>query len=78
MRHRGLSHKEAAEALAILIGTVMSRLHRGRAQLRRELAAADPAFAGSQPNGHTVNAHDERIGGVMTCRDVLRRRRLFL
>jgi RNA polymerase sigma-70 factor (ECF subfamily) len=35
-----LSYKEAAEALAIPIGTVMSRLHRGRAQLRSELAAA--------------------------------------
>src|SRR5262249_55755463 len=33
-----LSYKEAADALAIPIGTVMSRLHRGRAQLRNELA----------------------------------------
>ena len=48
-----LSYKEAAEALAIPIGTVMSRLHRGRAQLRTELAAeagGGRPSSGSSPN----------------------------
>jgi RNA polymerase sigma-70 factor (ECF subfamily) len=51
-----LSYKEAASALSIPIGTVMSRLHRGRAQLRSELAAADallnrPSEPASGPDG---------------------------
>src|SRR5262245_53643912 len=56
-----LSYKEAAEALTIPIGTVMSRLHRGRAQLRTELSAADAVLAGRRPDGEDANNRDERI-----------------
>jgi RNA polymerase sigma-70 factor (ECF subfamily) len=55
-----LSYKEAAEALAIPIGTVMSRLHRGRARLRMELAAADAVPVG-QSSVDGVNTLHERI-----------------
>jgi len=36
----GLTYKEIADVLTIPIGTVMSRLHRGRASLRQQLASS--------------------------------------
>jgi RNA polymerase sigma-70 factor (ECF subfamily) len=36
----GLPYNDVAEALGIPVGTVRSRIHRGRAQLREELARA--------------------------------------
>jgi RNA polymerase sigma-70 factor (ECF subfamily) len=41
----GLSYAEAAEALAVPVGTVMSRLHRARTRIRSRLAAAGLAPA---------------------------------
>lgn len=36
----GLTYAEAAEVIGVPVGTVMSRLHRSRARIRRRLAAA--------------------------------------
>jgi len=42
----GLSYAETAELLGIPLGTVMSRLHRARARIRKQLAAAGMAPPG--------------------------------
>lgn len=52
----GLSYAEAAEALGIPRGTVMSRLHRARARIRTRLVAAGLVPHRSQPDRNHANA----------------------
>jgi RNA polymerase sigma-70 factor (ECF subfamily) len=56
-----LSYQEAAEALAIPIGTVMSRLHHGRAQFRTELANMVASSVGSLSDDVAANPSAQRV-----------------
>jgi RNA polymerase sigma-70 factor (ECF subfamily) len=46
---QGLSYEETAMALGCAVGTVRSRLHRGREQLAQRLRSAQPLAAAAMP-----------------------------
>lgn len=60
-----LAYREAAEALDVPIGTVMSRLSRGRAQLRMELADLAAAYGiGDVKNEKSVTSREYVVAEV--------------
>jgi len=55
----GLSYAEVAYTLGLKAGTVRSRIHRGRAQLRRSLAHREPGV------GDSVGSHPSRTSAAI-------------
>jgi RNA polymerase sigma-70 factor (ECF subfamily) len=60
----GLSYDEIAEILDAKLGTVRSRIHRGRAMLRRHLAHRAPAPGRTRYSGPIPVQRGPREAGV--------------
>ncbi len=58
----GLTYEEIAEILGAKLGTVRSRIHRGRAQLRRALAHREPAAGRERYAGPRAD-HEPTVAG---------------
>ena len=70
----GLSYDEVAEALGVKLGTVRSRIHRGRTMLREKLAHRDPRRAQAVPQAAAQDAPHRRrslIGAMGQLRRLL-------
>ncbi|WP_346927113.1 sigma factor-like helix-turn-helix DNA-binding protein, partial [uncultured Arthrobacter sp.] len=61
----GLSYDEVAVALGIKLGTVRSRIHRGRTMLREKLAHRDPRTPQAAKTSLKPRLKMPRIAGLL-------------